>query len=128
MNMNSYSFMQLISIVAVATWAVATLGIRAVSRHVPLPQDHARSLLLFGASFLGMATLIPAFLAIVGVPKARWFAAVTILMLPTLIFDALSCLFYQRVFPGGDPKAAATFGGWMLISCAGAVVGVWMAQ
>ena len=127
MNMNSYSFMLCVFWIAVGFWFIATVAIRVAGR-LPLPQDRGQSLSLYVASFSAMAALIPALLRAVSVPKASWFAAVTVLMLPTLALDPLSCLFFEKVFPKSDARAVATFGGWVLISCVGAVVGVWVAQ
>jgi hypothetical protein len=62
----------------------------------------------------------------VGLEKDAWFAAVTLLMLPTLVLDPLSCVFFPRFFPGADASAAGIFGGWMLSFCGGAVAGVWV--
>jgi hypothetical protein len=47
-------------------------------------------------------------------------------MLPTLLLDPFSCAFFTVIFPNVEPGAAGVLGGWMLIFCAGAVVGVWL--
>jgi hypothetical protein len=39
-----------------------------------------------------MAVIVPGILVIAPVPKPEWFAAVTVLMLPTLALDAVACL------------------------------------
>jgi len=50
---------------------------------------------------------------------------VTLLALPTLLFDPFSCLYFAALFPNVAAPAAGIFGGWMLICCGGAVAGAW---
>jgi hypothetical protein len=44
-------------------------------------------------------------------------------MLPTLLLDPFSSAFFPAVFPNIAPEMAGVFGGWMLCSCAGALLG-----
>jgi uncharacterized protein DUF5367 len=62
----------------------------------------------------------------IGVPSETRAAAVTLFILPTLVLDAFSTAFFPAVFPNLSSAAAPTFGGLMLISAAGAVVGAWL--
>jgi hypothetical protein len=43
--------------------------------------------------------------------------------LPTLLLDPFSSAFFPAVFPNMAPEVAGVFGGWMLICCAGALMG-----
>src|SRR6202041_955000 len=74
----------------------------------------------------GLLWVVPRIFRRLGVEKNSWPAAATLLMLPTLILDPFSCAFFSTVFPNVEPGAAGVFGGWMLIFCAGAVLGVWL--
>ncbi len=107
-------------------WAVGTVVIRLWGERILLPGAEFRGVLLYLASFVLMALAIPRICQRLKLEKALWFQAATLLTLPTLILDSLSCLFFPRVFPNIDPAAAGVFGGWMLICCGGAVSGVWL--
>jgi uncharacterized protein DUF5367 len=110
----------------IVLWVVGTIGIR-LSGHRLLRPDHvSQTLLLFAASFVLMAFLIPRICHQLGLEKDARFRAASLLMLPTLVLDSLSCLYFTHLFPNLDPGSAGAFGGWMLIFCAGAVVGVWI--
>jgi len=43
---------------------------------------------------------------------------------PTLLLDPFSSAFFPIVFPNIAPEMAGVFGGWMLLCCAAALVGV----
>jgi Family of unknown function (DUF5367) len=109
----------------VLIWAVGTLGVRLGGHHVLRAHDAPRAALLYAVSFAAMAILVPRICRNLQIERSSWFHASAFLMLPTLILDPFSCLFFERVFPAIEPAAAGVFGGWMLICCAGAVVGVW---
>ena len=123
MNMNSYSFRPLL--LGLLLWIMGTLGVRFGGYRFLLPHSPVRTLLLDLASFLLMALLVRRLFARLRLEKERWPAAVTLLMLPTLLLDPFSCLFFPTVFPNADPTTAGVFGGWMLIFCGGAVAGLW---
>ena len=56
--------------------------------------------------------------------KAMWPAGGISLALPTLLFDPFSSAFFSAIFPNIAPEMAGVFGGWMLVCCAGALLGV----
>jgi hypothetical protein len=62
----------------------------------------------------------------VGVPPQSRPAAMTLFILPTLILDSFATAFFPYVFPNLPAAAAPTFGGLMLISAGGAVIGAWL--
>ena len=107
-------------------WFVGTVAIRFGGYRLLDPAAPARALLLYALSFAAMAIVVPRICRALGLERHDWFAAATLLMLPTLILDPLSCVFFTRFFPGADPAAAGIFGGWMLAFCGGAVAGVWV--
>jgi hypothetical protein len=107
-------------LIGIAFWVGGTLTIRLAGQHLLRPD---RALLLYLFSFILLASITPLLLR--GTDRR---SAVTLLMLPTLILDALACPFFATVYPNVDPAAAGLFGGWMLICCGGAVAGVWLAR
>jgi hypothetical protein len=109
----------------IAFWITGTVLIRVIGRRLLAP---SLALPLYLASFVAMFLL--------ALRLFRWLRVdaiegVTLLALPTLVFDPFSCLFFASLFPNVAPSAADTasaagiFGGWMLICCAGAVAGAW---
>jgi hypothetical protein len=107
-------------IIGIVFWLGGTIIIRLAGQHL-LRAD--RALLLYLFSFILLASITP--LLLKGTDRR---SAVTLLMLPTLILDALACPYFTTIYPNVDPAAAGLFGGWMLICCGGAVVGVWLAR
>jgi hypothetical protein len=107
-------------------WVVGTVGIRLDGRGLLRASRPAATLILYLASFVLMALLVPRIFRRLGLEEGFWPAAATLLMLPTLILDPFSCAFFPVIFPNLEPGAAGVFGGWILIFCAGAVAGVWL--
>lgn len=122
MNMNSYSLR--ILTIGVLLWLAGTIAIRLLGHRLLHANQPLKTVVLYLLSFVLMAWLIRRILS--RVERDVWPAAATLLMLPTLILDPFSCAFFHTVFPNVDPAAAGVFGGWMLIFCGGAVVGVWV--
>ena len=107
-------------------WIAGTAGIRLAGSGLLRPDHAAQSVLLYILSFASMAWLVPRICKRLGWPWESWAKAATLLILPTLVLDPLSCVFFGAVFPNVDPGAAGIFGGWMLICCGGGVAGVWL--
>jgi hypothetical protein len=106
-------------------WICGTIGIRLAGQRVLHPHQPPRTVILYLVSFLLMALLIPRICRRLSPDKDSRLQAAALLILPTLILDPFSCVFFSTVFPNVDPAAASIFGGWMLICCGGAVAGVW---
>ena len=115
-------------LIGLLLWAAGTVMLRIVGDGLLRPGAGPRAVALFAGSFVSMALVAPALFRLLHLPGDVWFEAVALLTLPTLLLDAFSCLFFNRVFPNIAPGAAGMFGGWMLISCAGAIAGVWIAR
>jgi hypothetical protein len=110
-----------------AIWAGATIVIRLAGERILRP-GVTPALVLYLASFVLMALLVPWLCRLIGAANDARFRAATLLMLPTLLLDPFSCLFFSAVFPNLGPALAGVFGGWMLICCAGAAAGVWLTR
>jgi uncharacterized protein DUF5367 len=127
MNLNSGSYMShRLLFTGALLWVVGTVAIRLGGRGFLHANRPVTTLILYLASFAMMALLVPRIFRRLGVEENSWPAAATLLMLPTLILDPFSCAFFSTVFPEVEPGAVGVFGGWMLIFCAGAVLGVWL--
>jgi hypothetical protein len=113
-------------IIGALLWIVGTVAIRLGGQGLLHPNRPAATLILYLASFVLMALLVPRIFRRLGLAGDSWPAAATLLMLPTLLLDPFSCAFFTVIFPNVEPGAAGVFGGWMLTFCAGAVGGVWL--
>lgn len=107
-------------------WGGGTIAIRLAGHHFLLAGRTGLTLLLYAASFVLMALAVPWICRRLGLDGEASFRGATLLMLPTLVVDPFSCLFFSAVFPNLDPAVAGVFGGWMLICCGGAAAGVWV--
>jgi hypothetical protein len=111
--------------IGILIWTVGTVGVRFSGHRLLQPGHVPQAVLLYLASFVLMAFLVPRICRRIGFEPDLWPKAATLLILPTLILDPFSCAFFTTVFPNLDPAAAGVFGGWMLICCGGGVAGVW---
>ena len=109
----------------VAIWIAGTALIRLAGHRLLHPGRAAETLVLYLVSFILMALLVPRICGRLGFERDLWPKAATLLILPTLLLDPLSCAFFGTIFPNIDAAAAGAFGGWMLICCGGGVAGVW---
>jgi hypothetical protein len=106
-------------------WAAGTAAIRLAGRRLLQSNHSLQTAELYLISFVLMAFFVPRICRRLGIEKERWPAAASLMILPTLVLDPFSCVFFTSVFPNVDPAAAGVFGGWMLICCAGGVAGTW---
>jgi hypothetical protein len=118
--------MKRVLLFGILLWVAGTIGVRLSGHGLLRPNHTGRTLLLYSGSFVVMAVLIPRICRRLGLEKESRFRAATLLMLPTLILDPFSSLYFAKIFPNLDPASAGAFGGWMLICCAGVVMGVWI--
>ena len=104
-------------------WAMATIALRFWGQHVLVVGDWGRTVALFiGSAFL-MAFAVRQLLVGGKSGTDGRFQAAFLIMLPTFLFDPFTSAFFPIVFPNMDPRLAGTFGGWMLMSCTGALLG-----
>lgn len=104
-------------------WLVGTIAIRLAGQRLLHPARPLSAVTLYLVSILLMAILIPRIPRSLKLDKDSRFPAIFLIILPTLLLDPFSCLFFPAIFPNVPPAAAGLFGGWMLTCCAGAVVG-----
>jgi hypothetical protein len=107
-------------------WVIGTIGVRFSGHHLLRTNSTSYTLILYAVSFVLMALLVRRICLRASPDRDRWPQLATLLILPTLLLDPLSCIFFPTVFPNLDPGAAGIFGGWMLICCGGGVAGIWI--
>jgi hypothetical protein len=106
-----------------AIWLVATLALRFAGQRILHPGNWGRTLILFAVSFGLVAWLVRRLCRRFKLPREEWPAGAISLLLGTLLLDPFSSAFFPSVFPNIAPEAAGLFGGWMIICCAGGLVG-----
>ena len=105
-------------------WAAATVLLRVAGQYLISPGPWGRIVLLFLVSFPAMAWLTRQICKRTQRTKEQWPAAGVSLVLPTLLLDPFSTVFFGAVFPNIDPNCAGVFGGLMLWCSAGGLAGV----
>jgi len=115
-----------ILLIGALLWTGGTVAIRLGGQRMLHPGRPFASLILYLGSFALMGMLGRRIFRRLGVETRSWPTAAILLMLPTLVLDPFSCVFFASIFPNVDPGAAGVFGGWMLICCAGVVAAVWV--
>ena len=108
----------------IAIWLGATVALRFAGQRLLHPDDPVRVFILFVVSFALTAWVARRLCSRFKLPPEAWPAGAISLLLPTLLLDPFSSAFFSTVFPNMSPESAGTFGGWMLICCAGALLGV----
>jgi uncharacterized protein DUF5367 len=119
-------FMRRIALLGIGIYVAGTVAIRLIGEKLLQPGAVAETLSLYAVSFILTAFLVRLICRRLVASKEDWAEATTLLVLPTLILDPFSCLFFSSAFPNLDPAAAGLFGGWMLICCGGGVTGIWV--
>ena len=99
------------------------LHLRFAGQFLLRPRAWPATVMLFVLSFLLMAWLARRLCRRFHVPPKQWPAGAIWLALPTLLLDPFSSAFFPMIFPNLAPELAGVFGGWMLICCAGALLG-----
>jgi predicted neutral ceramidase superfamily lipid hydrolase len=110
-------------LLGIIIWIAATMAIRLWGQYLLQPGQTWQILLLYLISFIAMMWLVRKICNWLAVQKESWINAASLLILPTLVLDSFSCLYFASVFPNIDSAAAGAFGGWMLICCGGGISG-----
>jgi hypothetical protein len=111
-----------------AIWLGATIALRFTGQYILYPSSLVAVAALLLASFPLMAFIARRICADAALPRAEWPAAGIFLVMPTLVLDTFSTVFFPIVYPNIPQEAAGLFGGWMLCCCAGALLGVNLAR
>ena len=107
----------------VVGWIVATAALRVGGQHILRSSEWKGIVVLYLVSFILMAALARRLFLTLRINREQVLGAAVSLLLPTLLLDPFSSAFFRVAFPNMAPEVAGAFGGWMLISCAGALVG-----
>ena len=105
-------------------WLFATITLRLTGQYLLHPENLVAIVALLLASFPLMALVARRICADTALPREQWPAAGIFLVMPTLVLDTFSTVFFPLVYPNIPQQAAGLFGGWMLCCCAGALLGV----
>jgi hypothetical protein len=105
-------------------WLAATIALRFAGQYLLHPDNLLSIAALLAASFPLMALMARRICADTVLPPEQWPAAGIFLVMPTLVLDTFSSVFFPFVYPNIPQQAAGLFGGWMLWCCAGALFGV----
>lgn len=112
-----------LALLGLAIWLLVTFALRVSGQRI-LSNNHWLSvLLLFAMSFVLMAILVRRVCRGARLAPEQWPMGAISLLLPTLLLDPFSSAFFPLVFPNMAPEAAGVFGGWMIICCAGGLLG-----
>jgi hypothetical protein len=104
-------------------WLAATVLLRVIGQRVISNRSWLNVVVLFAISFVAMALLVRLACIRARLAPQDWPEAAVSLLLPTLLLDPFSSAFFPAVFPNMAPENAGIFGGWMIICCAGGLLG-----
>ena len=89
-------------VTGILIWTGGTAGIRFAGQRLLHPGHVWQTVALYAISFALMALLVPRICRRLGFTRDLWPKAATLLILPTLTLDPLSCAFFTSVFPNLD--------------------------
>jgi hypothetical protein len=104
-------------------WVVGTLALRLLGQHVFVPDDAPRLVVVFLIGFLACGGIVRTLCRRFGVALDQWPGAASAVVLPTLLLDPVSTMWFTSVFPNIDAAMAPVFAAWILACCAGGVLG-----
>lgn len=111
-------------LVGLGIWIGATAILRLAGQYLLRSGGSTAVLALFAVSFALMALLARRLCRGARLSREDWPRGAISLALPTLLFDPFSSAFFPVIFPNMAAGMAGVFGGWMLVCCAGALMGV----
>jgi hypothetical protein len=117
-------------IVGFLLWLAATAALPVIGQRIMSNRGWLYVVVLFAISFLAMALLVRLACIRARIAPQDWPVAAVSLLLPTLVLDPFSSAFFPVVFPNIAPENAGVFGGWMIVCCAGGLLGAvrWFGQ
>lgn len=108
----------------IVLWLIGTITLRLAGERLLRPGSVMATLLLFAVSLPLMALVVRGLCRRLDLPREEWLSGAVTIAAPTLLLDPFSSAFFSFVFPNIPVQAAGIFGGWMLLCCAGAILGV----
>jgi hypothetical protein len=115
--------MKRIFIIGFLGWLGGTILVRIGGQFILHPESVVSIVILFAVSFAAMAWLTRALCNDAKLPREQWPVAGVMLILPGLLLDPFTSAFFAQVFPNVEASASGLFGGWIIISSAGALIG-----
>jgi hypothetical protein len=113
-------------IAGLVVWVIGTVVFRFAGASLVHPPSLRRTIPSYLVNCAIAMIVVRLLLPRLGLPRDQWPAAATLFILPTLLLDPFATAFFPQVFPNLPPAAAPTFGGLMLVSAGGAVIGAWL--
>ena len=104
-------------------WGAGTLALRLLGQYLFVPQAGPRLIVVFLAGFLACGWIVRTLCRRFRLSVEQWPAAASAVVLPTLLLDPVSTLWFGSVFPNIEPGMAPVFAAWILACCAGGVIG-----
>ena len=105
-------------------WLAGTIVLRFSGQYILYPTSLVAIAALLLVSFPLMALMARRICADAALPREDWPASGIFLVMPSLVLDTFSTVFFPLVYPNIPEQAAGLFGGWILWCCAGVLVGV----
>jgi hypothetical protein len=110
-------------VVGLAIWFAATVLLRLAGQRILAGGDWQHVVVLFTSSLIAVALLVRLACIRAGLAPEEWLNGAVSLLLPTMLLDPFSSAFFSFVYPNMRPENAGVFGGWMIICCAGGLLG-----
>ena len=104
----------------VAASAVGAGILRALG-HLLLPRTAATAALLLAFTVIACTALAQFLFR--DIPADTRASTALVIILPTLVLDGFSAVFFPQVFPNIPADAVGVFAGWMMACCAGVALG-----
>jgi hypothetical protein len=103
-------------------WLAATIALRMAGERLIHHDSSLSILLLFAVSAPLMFQLPRGLFARFSTPPVVYAAGAIALVVPGMLLDTISAIWFTRVFPNMPPQAAGLFGGWLLFCNAIALI------
>jgi hypothetical protein len=107
-------------VAGLVAWAVGA-GLLRGAGHLLLPPALVPAAVLLAITVIAFAAL--AHFLFRHIPPATRGSGALALILPTLVLDGFSAVFFPQVFPNLPEAVVGVFAGWMMLSCAGVAIG-----
>ena len=103
-------------------WLLATLVFRLAGHHFFLVDEPAALALLWLLTLIALISLATALFRWRRLSRAQQFEAAALMVIPGMALDAFATQGFALVFPNMPPEAAGSFGAWLLMAYASALI------